>query len=420
MKSLIEQLMIRAWNRSVTPKAQVQTRGFDLGWGVSDGQILKTRVSIPHGKRPEHIAILGKTGQGKSFLLRHLAAQDIQARRGFVFFDLHGDTTPFLLGVLAEEERRTREDLSNRVVVIEPGDREYSIGLNVLERSEGAEAFSQIAEFTELLKRHWHLESFGARTEELLRNALFALSDNQLTLIELPALLTNPEFRGQCLRNVSNPEVRAYFEDRFDRASDAMQAVLRDAILNKVTGFTSDPRFRHILGQRRSTFSLLEAMDRGWFVILNLDKGRLGEQAVTLGSLFLAKLKNALFSRRQRRLFSFYCDEIQNLISFDSQFDTLLSEARKFGIGIVSANQFLDQYPPQMRSAILAIGTHIWAWRPLSDRELAHEVAHVRQWRRHGGRFPLLYLLASLRAWRAGQHWYFDNAFERAAQAGGS
>ena len=136
MKTLIEQLLVSAWNRRRTPKRQTQNGGFDFGFAVADGQVLKTGVSIPQAKRTEHIAILGKTGQGKSFLLRHLASQDIQQRRGFVFFDLHGDTTPYLLGVLADEERRTRQDLSSRLVVIEPGDRDNSIGLNVLERSQ--------------------------------------------------------------------------------------------------------------------------------------------------------------------------------------------------------------------------------------------------------------------------------------------
>ncbi len=124
----------------------------------------------------------------------------------------------------------------------------------------------------------------------------------------------------------------------------------------KISGFTTDQRFRHILGQQRSTFSLLDAMDRGQWVILNLDKGRLGEQASTFGSLLLTKLKNALFSRRRRQLFTLYCDEIQNLVAYDSGLDTLLSEARKFGISVVSANQFLEQYPPQMRAAIMAVG----------------------------------------------------------------
>src|ERR1019366_6752215 len=89
-----------------------------------------------------------------------------------------------------------------------------------------------------------------------------------------------------------------------------------------------------------------------------LDKGRLGEQASTLGSLLLTKLKNALFARKRRQLFTLYCDEIQNLVAYDSGLDTLLSEARKFGICIVSANQFLEQYPAQMRAAIMAVGTH--------------------------------------------------------------
>ena len=104
----------------------------------------------------------------------------------------------------------------------------------------------------------------------------------------------------------------------------------------------------------------LEAMDRGRWVILNLDKGRLGEQASTLGSLLLAKIKNALFARKRRQLFTLYCDEIQNLVAYDAGLDTLLSEARKFGISVVSANQFLEQYPPQMRAAIMAVGTHVF------------------------------------------------------------
>ncbi len=139
-----------------------------------------------------------------------------------------------------------------------------------------------------------------------------------------------------------------------------MQGVYRDAILNKVSGFTTDQRFRHILGQQRSTFSLLDAMDRGRWVILNLDKGRLGEQASTLGSLLLTKLKNALFARRRRQLFTLYCDEIQNLVVYDAGLDTLLSEARKFSISVVSANQYLEQYPAQMRAAIMAVGTHVF------------------------------------------------------------
>jgi hypothetical protein len=359
---MIEKLLASVWNRLVVPANRDQESGprLDLGFQVIDGEVSRSRAYLPDSKRAEHLAILGKTGQGKSFFLRHLSSQDVRNGKGFVFFDLHGDTMPFLLRLVAAEERRQRTDLSERLIVIEPADPEFSIGLNVLEGREGQQSYVQLAEFAQILKARWHLDSFGARTEELLRNALHVLADNGLTLLELSPLLTNAVFRAACLQRVQNTEVSSYFLTRFDTRSEAMQGVYRDAILNKVSGFTTDQRFRHILGQQRSTFSLLEAMDRGRWVILNLDKGRLGEQASTLGSLLLTKLKNALFARRRRQLFTLYCDEIQNLVAYDAGLDTLLSEARKFGISVVSANQFLEQYPPQMRAAIMAVGTHVF------------------------------------------------------------
>jgi hypothetical protein len=361
MTLFIEQLIARAWNRLASGSPHpVNPGGLDLGFSVLDGQTTASHYRIAQIKRMEHIAILGKTGTGKSTLLRYMARQDIWGGRGFCFFDLHGDATPALLQLIAAEERRTHSDLSTRLIVIEPGDSEFSVGLNVLEQTDAQHSFVQIAEFAAILKQRWHLDSFGARTEELLRNSLHVLCDNNLTLLELARLLTDAAFRAVCVSRTRNTEVKEYFGARYDQASEGMEAVYRDAILNKVSTFTADPRFRHILGQRRSTFSLVEAIDRGYWILLNLDKGRLGEQASTLGSLFLTKLKNALFSRQRRALFTLYCDEIQNLVTFDSGLDTLLSEARKFGISISTANQFLDQYPAQMRSAILSVGTHIF------------------------------------------------------------
>jgi hypothetical protein len=162
------------------------------------------------------------------------------------------------------------------------------------------------------------------------------------------------------MKKVSNAEVRQYFELRFDPLSEAMRAVMREPILNKTSAFTADPHFRHIVGQAQSTFSLREAMDEGSWIVVNLEKGRLGEHALTLGSLILTMLKNALFSREKRSLFTVYCDEIQNFVARESGIETMLSEARKFGVAFVAANQFLDQYPAEMRAAILAIGTHVF------------------------------------------------------------
>src|SRR5437773_9512799 len=134
MTTFIEQIFARIWNKVVTPKkTEFQGNGLDLGNYLSDGAVTTQHLFIPQGKRPEHLAILGKTGTGKSSLLRYLAAQEIQQNHGFVYFDLHGETTPYLLRLIAMEESRRGTDLSGKVIVIEPGDPAYSVGLNVLE-----------------------------------------------------------------------------------------------------------------------------------------------------------------------------------------------------------------------------------------------------------------------------------------------
>src|SRR6185437_7835647 len=281
-----------------------------------------------------------------------------RARRGFIWFYHHGDSIPFLLQTIRSEEERQGIDLSQSTILIDPADRVASVGLNFLELS-GQSNFVLIAEFGHILKQRWGLEHFGARTEELLRNSLYVLADNELTLLEIAPLLIHEEYREHLLANATNAEVRNYFEDRYGPASDSMQAVMRDPILNKISYITADPAFRHILGQRQSTIDLATAIDSGCWILINLSKGQLGEQAQTLGSFFLAKVKSAIFRRRTRQLFSIYCDEIQNLIAYEDGFETLLSEARKFAIGIVSANQFLDQIPPTMRAAMLAVQTHL-------------------------------------------------------------
>src|SRR6202790_4673233 len=136
---MIERLITSTWNRFVAPRNPNQKTGsrLDLGFQVVDAEVQRSRAYLPDSKRCEHAAILGKTGQGKSFFLRHLASQDIRDRRGFVFFDLHGDTMPFLLRRVAAEERASGADLSDRLIVIEPADAEFSIGLNVLEAQAG-------------------------------------------------------------------------------------------------------------------------------------------------------------------------------------------------------------------------------------------------------------------------------------------
>jgi hypothetical protein len=356
----LEHLVSSIWNRlrDKHSNSGKEAAGLSLGSQVVDDAVSRRSYTLSCARRTTHVAVLGKTGSGKSSLLRFMAQQDIAAGRGFIWFDLHGDATPFLLRTIAEREQKLERHLSDRVVLIAPADREVSVGFNPLEQE--SPDFVRIVEFAAILKQRWSLDHFGARTDELLRNSLFVLAANGLTLLEIDPLLTNSGFRAACLKKVQNAEVRQYFETRYGQASEPMRAVMREPILNKTSAFTADPNFRHIVGQRKSTFSMREAMDRGYWVIADLDKGRLGEQALTLASLLFTVLKNALFTRERRSLFTVYADEIQNLVAFDSGIETVLSEARKFGVSVVSANQFLDQYPAPMRAAILSVGTHVF------------------------------------------------------------
>jgi hypothetical protein len=359
MEQFLEQLIVGFWNRLQGRGRGARKEGgeLDLGFRVTDSHATQRHETLTNTRRAMHMAVLGKTGTGKSSLLRHLMQQDIAADRGCLVLDIHGELTPFLLRTINARERAEHRHLSDKLIVVSPGDPEMSVGLNPLEH---ADDFVRVAEFSQILRERWALDHFGARTDELLRNSLFVLAANGFTLLELSLLLTHTGFRAACMEKVSNAEVRQYFELRFDPLSDAMRAVMREPILNKTSAFTADPHFRHIVGQTQSSFSFREAMDDGAWIIVNLEKGRLGENALTLGSLVLTMLKNALFSRTKRSLFTVYCDEIQNFVAQGSGIETMLSEARKFGVAFVAANQFLDQYPAETRAAILSIGTHIF------------------------------------------------------------
>ncbi|MGH9645074.1 MAG: type IV secretory system conjugative DNA transfer family protein [Terriglobales bacterium] len=390
MIRFFEQLIAAIWNRwQKRGRGEWSDgKGLNLGFRVLDGQTTNRPVTLTGTRRAMHLAVLGKTGTGKSSFLRHLAQQDIEADRGFAYFALHGDDAPFLLATINARERKLRRHLHEKLVLINPADPDISVGLNPLESAPPD--FGRIAEFAQVLRWRWHLDHFGARTDELLRNALFVLSACGFTLVELAALLSHAGFRASCLKHVENPEVREYFELRYDQVSEAMRATMREPILNKTSTFTADPRFRAIVGQQRSTFSVLEAMDEGYWIILDLNKGRLGEQALTLGSLLFTMLKNAVFARAKRSLFTIYADEIQNFVSYDSGIETLLSESRKFGVGLAGGHQFLDQLSSETRAAMAAVGTHAYFQLSPNDavqisqaldggRPLAERIKNLRQ-----------------------------------------
>ena len=339
-----------------------------LGFQIAEGQVTKRTVGLTSTRRSTHVAVLGKTGSGKSFLVRHIAQSDIDHKRGFTLFDQHGDLIPPILSYLAESGFDPAD-----VILVDPASREWAVGLNPLEAEDDHSRFLMAAEITRDVADRWDFK--GARTEELLRNGVFVLSANGLTLLEMELLLTDGSYRAQLVKKVESASVRDYFTLRFDPLSEAMKATMREPVLNKLSEFVGDPHFRHILGQRESTFSFDEALESGKIILVNANKGSLGIHATTFASLALGKLTKAIFRRRQRGLYSVLADEFQNIVAANTDFDVLFSEARKFGIGIVTANQFLAQLPPKMRSSMQAIGTRIFfQLSPEDANQVAQEI----------------------------------------------
>src|SRR5689334_972875 len=289
--TLADRLVSRIWNLFAGLRRKRLKVGLWLGYEIQDGHTTRKKVFLANIRRAEHLSITGKTGTGKSYFLRSLIAQDLEQRNGFVLFDVHGDLTPYVLQAVRNQERKTGQDLSKKLIIIDPSDPESSCGFNVLEGRGEQNIYRLISEFTHILQNRWGQE-FGPRTLELLSNSLHVLSENNLTLLELAALLTNASFRAQCLKRVTNNEVKAYFESRFNPTSEAMQQAMSGPVLNKLAGFTIDPKFRHLLGQAESTLSLQQVLEKNLWLVIKLSKGELGEQAMTFGSLLFAKLKN--------------------------------------------------------------------------------------------------------------------------------
>ena len=323
-------------------RAPPDASGIALGYRVRDGQVSRSRYLLPHSRRLEHLVVLGKTGTGKTSLIKSMLARDVRGGHGFLCIDLHGDLGPFILGRIRQREQLTGENLGYRTIIVNPADPQYSVGLNIL-RTHGSLA-PLISEVV---------------SEELLRNSLWVLAENGMTLLELAPFLTDLGFRAPLIEHIQNAEVKAYFRCRYELLSDAMQTVVREAILNKVSAFTTDPAIRHIVGQQ-TAFELSDALDRGQWVILQMEKSRLGDDAEVLASLILARFKSAIFARKKRTLFTLYADEVQNLVSSGDTFEHLLSEARKFGVSVVTANQHLGQYSPQVRATLLSAGTTLF------------------------------------------------------------
>ena len=335
----------------------------DLILGTSAFGERKELVILPEAARPTHLGIIGLTGVGKTYFLENLVRQDITRGTGFVLFDVHGDLSNNILSFLATCAAQN-PGIADRVVLVEPFDSQYSIGFNPLERTPDTSPHLQAQELAHVLRSRWETKTFGPRTEELLHHALYTLSLNNLTILELSALLTSRIFRQKLLAPIQDPIVLQYWRTRYDPLSPAMQRVFSDPLLTRISTFLAHPYIRDILAQPQSTISFRTAIQQGLWLIINLSKGKLGEDnSHVLGSLLFTKLTldvmaQAALPEHERRLFSVYADELQNLVG--PHIATLISEARKYRVALTTGQQFWNQLTPYMRAAVLAMGSHLF------------------------------------------------------------
>ena len=326
----------------------------DLGWYYSDEKEEIQMAKVSQEDRATHLYVIGATGSGKTKFLEFLIQQDIDQQQGFAVIDPHGDLVEDIKGFLACYAAYHGEEVFDRVVVVDPTDPKYTAGFNPLESLPGVSVAEQAQELISAFRKIW-ADSWGPRMEDLLRSSLIALGEAGLTLVELPRFLTSQGFRRRVLEQVSHPIARDYFQ-RFDTLTERARITWIEPVTNKINALLADERVGQLFASPKSTFQLRDVMDSGKILLVKLDKGRLRDSADLLGSLILAKIKMAAFSRsdvpaRKRRPFHFYIDEFQNYAT--DSFSVMLSEARKYGLSLAMVHQTLAQVSSELRTLVL-------------------------------------------------------------------
>ena len=326
----------------------------NLGWYYSENKNEFQMAKIPERDALNHFYILGFTGSGKTKFMEFLIEQDIGKRRGFGVIDPNGDLIRDVKGTLACYMYGNEKDLEDKVVIIDPTDPKFTVTFNPLEKIPDIPLSEQVSELVSAFKKTWK-DSWGVRMEELLRNSLISLAEAGLTLADLPYFLTSQPFRRSVLEKVSSVISKEYFH-RFDTLTDRARVSWIEPVMNKINAFLFNDRIRQMFSFKKSSFNLRDIMDNKKILLINLDKGKLKDSADLLGSLFMAKIQMAAFSRsdipEQKRVpFFLYIDEFQDFAT--ESFSIILSQARKYGLFLRIAHQNLSQIPSSLKDLIL-------------------------------------------------------------------
>lgn len=345
--------LARQESKQVDGPRNMPEEGLLLGYNLFRGAKKPIRLAL--GDRQRHMYVVGQTGTGKSTFLENLALQDMLSGNGFAFVDPHGDTAEKLLSMVPKE--RTED-----VIYFCPADMDYPMGLNLFEYDDPDQKDFLIQEALNMLQKLYdpqHAGIMGPRYEHIFRNAAQAVMADPAggTFVDIPKLFRDPAFLKQKLQHVTDQTVLDYWQKEYpasQRSNDSGE--ITAWFVSKFGAFLSNEMMRNIIGQTKSALNLRDIMDNKKILLVNLSKGRTGDlNSKLLGMIFVMKFQAAAMSRANipeddRVDFSLYVDEFQNF-STDS-FATILSEARKYHLNLIVANQFTTQLTQEIRDAV--------------------------------------------------------------------
>ena len=327
-------------------------------FGLTNFRGINHQFGMLRRDRSRHVYIIGQTGAGKSGMLELFALSDIFYDQGYCIIDPHGDFAINNLRFIPE--KRIKD-----VVYFNPADTQHPVAFNPLELSDPSRKPNVTSEVIGVLKRMFG-DSWGPRLEHILRYTLLALLDRpETTLLDISRMLTDKDFRKETLDYCKDVTVLQFWKHEFGQWNEKQVNESIAPVLNKVGAFTANPIIRNIIGQPKSSFDVRRIMDEGKILVVNLSKGLIGEDnAGILGAFLVTKVQLAAMSRSDipnvadRRPFYLYVDEFQNFAT--DSFAVILSEARKYGLNLTVANQYISQMTDTVRDAVFGnVGTTI-------------------------------------------------------------
>ena len=324
-------------------------------FGLTSFRNQRKRFGIKKDDRRRHFYTIGKTGMGKSNLMENMAIQDIKDGNGIAYVDPHGEGAEKLLDFVPSERIKD-------VIFFNPSDLDYPIAFNVMEKVDFKYRHLVAGGLMGVFKKVWP-DVWSARMEYILNNAILALLEYpDSTLLGINRMLADPDYRSKVVGQITDPIVRSFWVTEYARYTQRYEIEATAAIQNKVGQFVSNALIRNIIGQTKSTINMRNIMDEGKILILDLSKGRIGEDnSRLLGALLITKLQLAAMSRvdipeSERKDFYLYVDEFQNFAT--ESFANILSEARKYRLCLIVGHQYISQMDETVRDAVFGnVGT---------------------------------------------------------------